>query len=130
MAILVLAPPCALEGALATCRLCVMWGRAVVAGGGVRFQDAPFSHGCPLQMSPVSTGKPSPALALFSGKMLQGYQNAPRCMLLGFHSMPPPGASGDIGEPCLEVVWKRLEVIGNALEVIGSDWKWSGSGWK
>ena len=63
--------------------VCVMWGRAGVVGGGVRFQGSAFFLGCPLQMSALRKPKSGPHVAFFPANMLQGYQISSPLMLQG-----------------------------------------------
>ena len=73
----------ALVPAPAASWVCVMWGRAGVVGGGVRFQGSAFFLGCPLQMSALRKPKSGPHVAFFPANMLQGYQISSPLMLQG-----------------------------------------------
>ena len=88
--------------------VCVMWGRAGVVGGGVRFQGSAFFHECPLQMRALRKPTLGPHVTFFPGNMLQGYQisspekkwgypryraGLPKVFLVGsLRARSPPGA--------------------------------------
>ena len=52
--------------------VCVMWGRAGVVGGGVRFQGSAFFHECPLQMRALRKPTLGPHVTFFPETCCRG----------------------------------------------------------